>query len=79
MAIASATGAISAAVAALEMNRPSAVVITNNVTSTRRGAAPPTSASTASAAQINPAGSLQRNRKGQHPDNRIRVFQLIEP
>src|SRR6185369_4136191 len=42
------------AVAVLEMNRPSAAVMTNKVANTRRGAAPPTKLTTASAARSTP-------------------------
>lgn len=57
LAMASVTGAISTAVAVLEMTKPSAEVITNKVASTRRGAAPPTKL-TAASAKIDPSSPL---------------------
>jgi hypothetical protein len=71
--MASATDAISMAVAVLEMNKPSAV-ITNKVANTRRGAA----AYTASAARSTPPVRCKANENGNMPTIRMRGFQLIE-
>ena len=77
-ATASAMGAISTAVAVLEMNRPSRAVMTKTPASTARGLASPSTSSSAAAARSVPPAFCSASENGIMPTISTRLCQWIE-